>query len=176
MPDNVIYIIVIAVAIVLIFATIALWASRYKKCPADKIMVIYGKVGKDKDGNIISARCIHGGAAFIMPVVQAYAFLDLNIMRGEVNVRDGDKCVSGNFAVAISTEQGVMQNAAERLLNLPREEILELAKDILMGQIRMLFEDGAEKKDFFELLARNTETELRKIGMWVVSFNFNITV
>ena len=33
--------IIIAVAVV-IFALVVVFASRYKKCPSDKIMVIYG--------------------------------------------------------------------------------------------------------------------------------------
>lgn len=36
------------------------------------------------------------------------------------------------FTVGISTEIGVMQNAAERLLGLKLPEIQELAKDIIL--------------------------------------------
>ena len=35
-------------------------AARYKKCPSDQVLVIFGKTRGDK-----AARCIHGGAAFI---------------------------------------------------------------------------------------------------------------
>ena len=41
--------IVIAVVAIL-FAFVVLVASRYKKCPPDKIMVISGQVGTNKDG------------------------------------------------------------------------------------------------------------------------------
>ena len=70
-------IILISVIVVIIFGTIAALFSRYKKCPADKILVIYGKVGKGSEGAIRSARCVHGGASFIWPVIQSYEFLDL---------------------------------------------------------------------------------------------------
>ena len=71
--------IVIAVVAIL-FAFVVLVASRYKKCPSDKIMVIYGQVGTNKDGTQRSAKCIHGGAAFVWPVFQSYEYLDLTPM------------------------------------------------------------------------------------------------
>ncbi|MCL1867235.1 MAG: flotillin family protein, partial [Oscillospiraceae bacterium] len=48
------------VALVVLFFVGVMWVlSRYRKCPSDKILVVYGKVGKDKDGQSRSARCIH---------------------------------------------------------------------------------------------------------------------
>ncbi|MBR4873716.1 MAG: hypothetical protein IKV00_07755, partial [Clostridia bacterium] len=49
---------VISVIAVVIFTGIILVVSRYKKCPSDKIMVIYGNVGTNKDGTSRSAKCI----------------------------------------------------------------------------------------------------------------------
>lgn len=46
--------------------------------------------------------------------------------------------VPSRFTVGISTEQGVMQNAAERLLGLSLASIQELAKDIIFGQLRLV--------------------------------------
>ena len=63
-------VVVLLAVLGIIFFSIVLWFfSRYKKCPSDKIMVIYGRVGKNKDGSSRSAKCIHGGAAFIVPVI-----------------------------------------------------------------------------------------------------------
>ena len=59
-------------AALIFFLTIFAFTRRYKRCPSDMIMVIYGKVGAGQ-----SAICIHGGAKFIMPVIQDYAFLSL---------------------------------------------------------------------------------------------------
>lgn len=60
-------------AIILIFVVFLFsMMRRYKRCPSDKILVIYGKTGGGK-----SARCVHGGAAFIWPIIQDYAFLTL---------------------------------------------------------------------------------------------------
>lgn len=70
--------IAICVAVVIVFALLMGILSRYRKCPSDKILVIYGKVGSDKNGQARSAKCVHGGAAFIMPIIQSYQFMELN--------------------------------------------------------------------------------------------------
>ena len=119
---------VIAV-IVLAILIIAMIATRYKKCPSDKVMVIFGKVGKASDGTARSAKCIHGGAAFVWPFIQGYSFLDLAPISIQIDLKNALSRqniridVPSRFTVAISTENGVMQNAAERLRSLPINEI-----------------------------------------------------
>ena len=60
------YLIVVIAGV--LFVTFASILSRYKRCPSDKVLVVYGKTGRNKEGGVSSARCIHGGAAFIWPV------------------------------------------------------------------------------------------------------------
>ena len=113
-----------AVVFILFILVFSLF-QRYKRCPSDKILVVYGKVGKGTEGNL-SAKCIHGGAAFIWPVIQDYSFLDLTPMSIEVNLTNALSKqnirvdVPSRFTVGISTEPAVMQNAAERLLGMQR--------------------------------------------------------
>lgn len=64
-------IVLIVVAAIVFFVTLSALVARYKRCPSDKILVIYGRTGGT------SAKCVHGGGAFIWPVIQDYAFLDL---------------------------------------------------------------------------------------------------
>ncbi|MDD4297212.1 MAG: flotillin family protein, partial [Ruminiclostridium sp.] len=136
--------ILVTVVVILIFSTLMFILNRYKRCPSDKIMVIYGNVGSAKDGTALSAKCIHGGAGFIWPIIQAYEFLDLTPMSISVDLRNALSRqniridVPSSFTVGISTEQGIMQNAAERLLGLKLTQIQELAKDIIFGQLRLV--------------------------------------
>ena len=74
--DNVAILLIICVLVVIVFAAFMAILSRYRKCPSDKILVVYGKVGTDENGQPRSAKCIHGGAAFIVPVIQSYQYLD----------------------------------------------------------------------------------------------------
>ena len=176
-------IILLAVLGVLFFSLILWFFSRYKKCPSDKIMVIYGRVGKNKDGSARSARCIHGGAAFIVPVIQAYEFLDLTPLSIPVDLKNALSRqniridVPSRFTVGISTEPGIMQNAAERLLGLQLAEIQELAKDIIFGQLRLIIatmdieEINTDRDKFLEAVSRNVEVELKKIGLRLINVN-----
>ena len=108
--------ILVCVIALLLFSMILLILSRYKKCPSDKVMVIYGKVGSNKDGSARSAKCIHGGAAFVWPVIQAREFLDLTPLSISVDLENALSRqnirinVPSRFTVGISTEPAVIES------------------------------------------------------------------
>lgn len=173
----------ICIIAVVLLSTIIVILSRYRKCPSDKVLVIYGKVGSDKNGQINSARCIHGGAAFIIPVLQAYQYMDLTPISISVDLKQALSKqniridVPSRFTVCISTEPGVMQNAAERLLGLKFNEIQELAKDIIFGQLRLVIatmdieEINTDRDKFLLAVSNNVEIELKKIGLKLINVN-----
>lgn len=176
-------IIIVSVLVLILFLTILSLMARYKKCPSDKILVKYGRVGRNKDGTTRSAKCIHGGATFIVPVFQAYQFLDLTPISLSVDLKSALSRqniridVPSRFTVGISTEPGVMLNAAERLLGLKQTEVQELAKDIIFGQLRLIIatmdieEINSDRDKFLEAVSRNVETELKKIGLKLINVN-----
>ncbi|MBQ6569268.1 MAG: flotillin family protein [Clostridia bacterium] len=179
-PEVVILIIVIAV---LLFSMLLVVLSRYRRCPSDKILVIYGRVGSEKDGSSRSSKCIHGGAAFIVPILQSYQYLDLTPISINVDLTNALSKqniridVPSRFTVGISTEPGIMQNAAERLLGLRLQEIQELAKDIIFGQLRLVIatmdieEINTDRDKFLEAVSHNVESELKKIGLRLINVN-----
>jgi len=174
----------LVIVIALVFVTfLIVLASRYKKCPSDKIMVIHGKLKPNKDGTQRSSKCIHGGAAFVIPVLQAYDYLDLTPLSIPVDLTNALSHqnirvdVPSRFMVGISTEVGVMQNAAERLLGLKLVEIQELAKDIIFGQLRLVIatmdieEINTDRDKFLDAVSGNVESELKKIGLRLINVN-----
>lgn len=175
--------IAICIAVVIVFALLMGILSRYRKCPSDKILVIYGKVGSDKNGQARSAKCVHGGAAFIMPIIQSYQFMDLTPISINVDLKNALSKqnirvdVPSRFTVGISTEPGIMQNAAERLLGLRMNEIQELAKDIIFGQLRLVVatmeieEINNDRDKFLVAVSNNVEIELKKIGLRLINVN-----
>lgn len=175
--------IAICVAVVIVFALLMGILSRYRKCPSDKILVIYGKVGSDKNGQARSAKCVHGGAAFIMPIIQSYQFMDLTPISINVDLKNALSKqnirvdVPSRFTVGISTEPGIMQNAAERLLGLRMNEIQELTKDIIFGQLRLVVatmeieEINNNRDKFLVAVSNNVEIELKKIGLRLINVN-----
>lgn len=176
-----IYLILIIVAV--LFVTLSAILRRYKRCPSDKILVIYGKTGKTKQGSISSARCIHGGASFIWPVFQSYAFLDLKPISIECNLTNALSKqnirvdVPCRFTVGISTDPDSMTNAAERLLGLSVDSIQNIATDILFGQLRLVIatmdieEINSDRDKFLANVSQNVEAELRKIGLKLINVN-----
>lgn len=176
-------IILILIVVAVLFVTFAAILKRYRRCPSDKILVIYGKTGKNRTGSISSAKCIHGGAAFIWPVFQDYALLDLKPISIECNLTNALSKqnirvdVPCRFTVGISTEPEVMTNAAERLLGLSSDSIQNVATDILFGQLRLVIatmdieEINADRDKFLASVSANVEAELRKIGLKLINVN-----
>lgn len=174
---------IIFAIVVIVFSVLVFIVSRIKKCPSDKIMVIYGKVGKNADGTSKAALCIHGGAKFVYPFIQSYAFLDLTPISFNVDLKSALSRqnirinVPSRFTVGISTEPGIMQNAAERLLGLRMQEIQELCTDIIFGQLRLIIatmdieEINADRDKFLEQVSSNVESELKKIGLRLINVN-----
>ncbi|WP_166383577.1 flotillin family protein [Polaribacter sp. 11A2H] len=170
----------IGIAILFVFILLIAMIKRYKRCPSDRILVVYGKVGGGE-----SAKCIHGGAAFIWPVIQDYEFLDLTPISIEVNLVNALSKqnirvnVPSRFTIGVSTEPGIMQNAAERLLGLDQDSIQDLAQEIIFGQLRLVVasmdieEINNDRDKFLTNISQSVETELKKVGLKLI--NVNIT-
>ncbi len=168
----------ILIIVVVLFVTFTAILARYKRCPSDKILVIYGKTGRHG-----SAKCVHGGASFIWPVFQSFQFLDLTPISIECNLTNALSKqnirvdVPCRFTVGISTEPDVMTNAAERLLGLSTDNIQSIATDILFGQLRLVIatmdieEINADRDKFLASVSANVEAELRKIGLKLINVN-----
>ena len=175
------FIIIVAAscALFIVFAVI-FFASCYKRCSSNKILAVYGKIGGEK-----SVKCYHGGGAFIWPLIQDYAFLDLTPMTlhiplksalSQQNIRIN---VPSTFTVAIDTTQEAMNNAAVRLLALSRKDIELMASEIIIGQLRltvaslMIEEINQDRERFLLEIRKHIESELKKIGLMLL--NVNIT-
>lgn len=177
------FVFIIAAVVVFVFIMLIGLFRRYKRCPSDRILVVYGKVGKGGGTAGRSAKCIHGGAAFIWPIIQDYAFLDLTPISIEVNLTNALSRqnirvdVPSRFTVGISTEEGIMNNAAERLLGQSQQNIHDLAKDIIFGQLRLVVatmdieEINNNRDKFLANVASNVEAELKKIGLKLINVN-----
>ncbi|MBN1868666.1 flotillin family protein [Candidatus Sumerlaeota bacterium] len=166
--------------VALIFFGVVFYASRYKRCPSDMILVIYGKVGEGQ-----SAQCVHGGGKFVWPIIQDYRYMSLTPMTIPISLKSALSKqniridVPSAFTVGISTEEGVMTNAAERLLGLAPREIEQMAGEIIFGQLRLtvasltIEEINQDRERFLEAIRQNVEPELNKIGLYLI--NVNIT-
>ena len=170
-------IILIISFLVVVVGMLVFFFSRYQKCPSDRILVVYGKTAGG-----VSSRCLHGGAAFIWPVIQAYEFLDLTPIPIDIplegaptkqNIRIN---IPSTFTVGISTDPSVMSNAAERLLGLQLSQVRDLARDMILGSMRyvistMDIEAINYKDQFIEQIVDGVEGELRRVGLRLINVN-----
>lgn len=168
----------IVAILAIFFISLSAIAMRYKRCPSDKILVVYGKVNGGK-----SAICHHGGAAFVWPVIQDYQYLDLTPLpidirlEGALSKQNIRVNTPSTFTVGVSTEPGVMENAAERMLGLNLESIKELAKDIIFGQMRVVIatmdieEINADRDKLIANISMGVEVELKKVGLRLINVN-----
>ncbi|HEY0972103.1 MAG TPA: SPFH domain-containing protein [Gemmatimonadales bacterium] len=167
-------------AAVLLVGILLLFVSRYKRCPANKLLVISGRVG---GGN--AARCISGGGAFVWPVIQESDYLSLEPIQIDIPLKDALSfenirvSVPSVFTVAVGTEAEVRQNAAIRLLTLDQNQVKRQAQDIIFGQLRQVIasmrieEINRDRDSFLHNILTSLEPELKKIGL--VLINVNIT-
>src|SRR5512134_2200562 len=166
--------------VVLVFMTFAFMASRYKRCPSDKVLVIYGRVEKGR-----SSKTMHGGGAFVWPLIQDYTYLSLTPITISIPLENALSLqnirinVPSTFTVGVSTVPEIMSNAAERILRLPQNAIEEMAKEIIFGQLRLtvasltIEQINQDRESFLESVRKNVEPELNKIGLYLI--NVNIT-
>ena len=130
---------IIPAVVIIMVGTVAYWASRYKKCPSNKILVVYGKVSGGK-----SAKTLHGGGAFIWPIIQSYQFMSLEPIQLKVDLRGALAAnnirvnVPSTFTVALDTDPAMMNTAAVRLLGMSQPDIEELASEIILGSLRQV--------------------------------------
>jgi flotillin len=162
------------------FSTIILLKSNYKRCSSNQVLVIFGKTRQGQ-----AAKTVHGGAAFVWPLIQDYQYLSLEPiqieipLRGALSMENIRVNVPSVFTVAIGTAPEVMTNAAIRLLDLSTQDIRKQAEEIIFGQLRqviasMQITDINRNRDtFLEHIQNSVEPELKKIGL--VLINVNIT-
>jgi flotillin len=163
-----------------VIAAILFLQKTYKRCPSNRVLVIYGRTGKAG-----AARCVHGGAAFVIPLIQDYAYLSLEPiqieipLRGALSMENIRVNVPSVFTVAVGTEPDVMQQAAIRLLGLSTGEIRKQAEEIIFGQLRQVIasmgieEINRERDTFLKHIQDSLEPELVKVGLQLI--NVNIT-
>lgn len=168
----------ITAGVIVLVVLLAALINRYRRCPSDKILVVYGSTGSSK-----SAKCIHGGGAFVMPLIQDYAYLSLTPISIDANLTNALSRqnirvdVPCRFTVGISTDAESMTAAAERLLGLSAQQIQELARDILFGQLRLVIatmsieELNSDRDKFLDAISSNVEVELKKIGLRLINVN-----
>lgn len=177
-PFGALTVVLALVVLAVLIGALMIFVQRFKKCPPNRIMVVYGKTSRQQ-----RAKLVHGGATFILPFLQDFTYLSLEPMTIEIDLTSALSkknirvAVPSTFTIAISTEPEIMNNAAERLLGLPETEIAANARDIILGQMRLVIamltieEINQDRERFLDLVNKNVNFELNKIGLEMINVN-----
>lgn len=171
---------ILAIGFVVVFLLIIVITliSRYRMCPPDRILVVYGKLAEGQ-----SSKCYHGGSTFVIPFFQSYGYLDLTPINIEIELKGALSSQNiridtpASFTIGISTDAEVMQNAATRLLGRTLDEIQQLASEIIMGQMRVVFasmtieEINNDREKLIASITKGVEVELHKVGLRMINGN-----
>lgn len=167
-----------AFAVVFVVIIAMTLVARYRMCPPDRVLVVYGKLAHGQ-----SSRCYHGGSTFVMPFFQSYSYLDLSPLNIEIELKGALSSQNiridapASFTIGISTDPEIMQNAATRLLGRSKQEIEHLASEIVMGQMRVVFasmtieEINNDREKLISAITKGVEVELHKIGLRMINGN-----
>ena len=170
-----------AILAVVIILTIIGVLSRYRRCKPNQVLVVYGKTGGEKK----SAKLYHGGAAFVLPIIQSYDVLSMEPMQidckliGALSSQNIRIDVPTTITVAISTNPEIMQNAAERLLEMDTESTENLITDIVYGQMRLIIAEmtieklNSDRDEFLDKARKNIDNELNKLGLYLLNINIS---
>ncbi len=166
-------------SVLALFLFLALFIARqYKRCPSNRVLVIYGRVGGQE-----ASRCLHGGGAFVIPLIQDYDYLSLEPLvieiplEGALSLNNIRVNVPSTFTVGVSIDPVLMNNAAERLLGLGDNKIRDQAQDIILGQLRLVIatlsieEINKDREKFMALVNENVAQEINKIGLDLINVN-----
>ncbi len=175
---GVLALVIIGVALFLVVFVGLFVASRYKRCPPNRIMVIWKQGDKSS-----SLKCVHTGGQIVWPIFQDYAYMSLEPLvieiplEGALSLNNIRVNVPSTFTVGIATDPVLMNNAAERLLMLNSQQIRDQAQDIILGQLRLVIatlsieEINKDREKFMGLINENVTQEINKIGLELINVN-----
>jgi flotillin len=167
-----------AVGLVLTLLALTFLVSRFLYiCPPSEIFIFSGKRHRLADGTTVGFKVIHGGRAFRVPLLETVSKMDVRLFGVEVSVanafsRGGIPLTVHAIAnVKINTDSRHVQQAVERFLGMPEQQVQTVAKQTLEGVLREVLsqltpeEVNEDRLKFAETLMRNAKDDFDKLGL-----------
>jgi flotillin len=174
MEPSVFLIIVAVVAVALLAIGLSL-KSLLVICEPSQVVIFSGP--QRRPDQRVGYRAIRGGRALRIPLLEKVEFMDLTNMAVNVAVRgaysrDGIPLnIEGVANIKIDGDAPGLDNAVERLLGKTKDEIIQLARDTLEGNLRGVLakltpqEVNEDKVKFAAELIEEAEVDLQALGL-----------
>jgi flotillin len=146
-------------------------------CQPNEMVVITGRKRLTADGRRAGYRLLHGGRTLRVPIIERVSRIDLGTLPIEVVVKNAYSrggiplIVHGIANVKISARDPTAHNAVERMLEKPFEEIMQIAKDTLEGNLRGVLatltpeEVNEDRLKFAQRLIEEADEDMQKLGL-----------
>ena len=143
----------------------------------NEIVVISGRRRVLDDGRDVGYRVLHGGRTLRIPIIERVSRIDVSTIPIEVGVKNAYSkggiplIVQGIANVKVCTREPISYNAVERLLDKPFNEIMQIAKDTLEGNLRGVLatltpeEINEDRLKFAQVLIEEADEDLKKLGL-----------
>lgn len=146
-------------------------------CHPNEIVILSGRKRSLPDGSIVGYRIIRGGRALRIPIIEKAARMSLEVIPIELHVsncysKGGIPLTVNAIAnIKIDSKEPTLGNSVERFLGMKREEILQIAKDTLEGNLRGVLasltpeEVNEDRLKFAHTLIDEAEDDLKQLGL-----------
>ncbi len=163
----------IPITLFIFLVTIFLF-NQYKRCPLGKLLVVYGKIEGDEPVKILDR-----GGTFVVPIIQDCGYLSLEAMELEIELKNIHLLDKKELSLIVYFVFGISKryanNAVQRLFGLQNQEIISIAKNIILGKLNYIesekIEDNYYDKRVKELIDNDINKELNKTGLEIISRN-----
>ena len=171
---------ILSAAILVVMAmlfTIMIVKSLIVICPPNQIAVITGKNRTLSDGRTVGYRILKGGRTLRIPIIEKVSWMDLNTIPLEVSVTNAYSKgaiplnVQGIANVKVSSAEGLLENAAERFLDRPTDQIGQIAKETLEANLRGVLatlspeEVNEDRLKFSQQLIDEADDDIKTLGL-----------
>jgi flotillin len=146
-------------------------------CAPSEVLIFSGRRWTLADGRVVGFRCVRGGRAMRMPLIEVVDRMQLTNMAIELSVQNAFSRggvplnVVAVANIKIPSEEPLLHNALERFLGCTRQQIIFVAKDTLEGNLRGVIaelspEEINQKKDMFQQkLIDEAHRDLQRLGL-----------
>jgi len=165
------------IAVLAVLFVIMIVSSLIVICPPNKVAVISGRTRTLSDGRTVGYRILKGGRTLRIPILEKVSWMDLNTIPLEVSVTNAYSKgaiplnVQGIANVKVSSAEGLLENAAERFLDRPTEQIGQIAKETLEANLRGVLatlspeEVNEDRLKFSQQLIDEADDDIKTLGL-----------
>lgn len=165
------------ITIVAILVILGIVRANLKICQPNEVLIFSGRNRKLQDGSRVGFRVIRGGRGFRIPIIEQVDRLSLNTIPIDLTVQNAYSkggiplTVRAIANVKISSTEPELHNAVERLLGKPHQEIQNIAKETLEGNLRGVLalltpeEVNEDRLKFAKELLEEADNDLSVLGL-----------